>query len=145
MYNCKELIMTLWDIRHKSTKGFTRTDVLFSNPSTPVYSRESEITVYNWHEKEGQPAALVYSDQNPLGYSEQAKLVREGYLRPQDVGWLYLKYPNIHKKLWLAKIVKGSASVIWDCKYDAAEKIVRLYPQKRENYHKVIPITSVPM
>jgi hypothetical protein len=144
MYFCKDLIQTLWDIRHKDVTAFKKTDIQYLNQRATVLSRASEVTVFNG-DKDGHIAMLTYADQNPLGYSEEANLVRQGYLKTDEVGWLFLVYPDFKKKLWLAKIVRGCSTIIRDCKYSKEESKVWLYPPKKDIYHKVIPISSVPM
>lgn len=142
MYFCKDLIKILWDIRHKDTTGFKSVYV----DGMQVLSRTSEITVFNHgEESEGTPAELIYADQNPRGYSTEADLVRNKYLKNSEVGWLFIHYPSFNKKLWLAKIVRACPTVIRDCKYDPSQKKLWLYKPKKEIYYKVIPISSVLM
>ena len=146
MYFCKNLINTLWEIRHqKDTTSFKQTEVQYLDKKINILSRASRVTVFNHDEKEGQIALLTYSDQSPLGYSQEAELVRQGYLETYDAGWLFLYYTNLKKKLWLGKIVKGCITVIRDCKYYKDDRKVWLYPPKNNAYHKVIPISSVSM
>lgn len=142
MYFCKDLIKTLWDIRHKSTEGFKNVLV----DGMHVFSRVSEITVLNHgDESEGTPAQLIYADQNPRGYSTEADLVRNGYLKNTEVGWLFIHYPELNKNLWLAKIVRACPTVIRDCKFDPSQKKIWLYKPRKEIYYKVIPISTVLM
>lgn len=141
MYSCKDLIKTLWDIRQTDTTGFKSNLI----DGMQVLSRTSEITVFNYKEPEGTIAQLIYADQNPRGYSTEADLVRNGYLKNSEVGWLFIHYPLFNKKLWLAKIVRACPTVIRDCKYDPLQRKIWLYKPKKEIYYKVIPISSVLM
>lgn len=149
--NTKELISVLWDIRQKDSGVFRRKDIEYLDSSSntkyaTILSRESRMLVVD--EKDlsfSQFAMLTYSDQNPLGYSNEASLVRQGYLKTNQVGWLYINYESIGMKVWLAKVVNGAVTVIRDCNYikDQRKIWLRNVRPPKDGHYAAVPQSRV--
>jgi hypothetical protein len=124
--NTHELISLMWNVRHQRPLDFRISNIRAHAKHFAVsYHRSSPVTII-FEPNEPKLGWITYSDQNPLGKSKEAELVRNGKLNPIDIGWLYISCLDCHDRIWLGKVNKGIVEVIIDCDYNKDKKTIKL-------------------
>jgi hypothetical protein len=124
----KDMLLSMWKTRHTHPEIFIKKEVpLFSSTGQfiknfTILSKSRRVTVYPDENTvisgTDRVGILIYADQNPLGYSEDAHLVEQGKKRPDEIGWLFIKMININLKIWLGKVSSGIPTILQDCEYN---------------------------
>lgn len=72
------------------------------------YESEFQTIIHKEGSTTETTTKVIYADQNPMGISYEASLVRNGIMKYYHIGWCWIDSPEIGRH-WLAKVnhVKG--------------------------------------
>lgn len=129
--NIAQLLWKMWQLRITKSERFHTRQVMLGEKLYKICTRSAlvQTTICAQDVVENdirwEILEIVYSDQNPMGKSREAEMVRKGLYRPCQIGWLYISKLN-ERKLWLGKIVEGRPIPFVNGKYDPEHKHLNL-------------------
>jgi hypothetical protein len=121
-------------IRAKTPQLFLNRKVNANNKNFILLSRSVEVTMV--FDSQPQKGLLIFSDQNPLGKSNDARKVFRGEAQAKDIQWLYFKNES-GAPTWLGKISTNAQTstqtinVLLDVEYDKKKSTVSLVLSKK--------------
>jgi hypothetical protein len=125
----EELLVSMLAARDRNPQLFTSRKVKAKNKSYTILSRSVEVSMLM--DGTAQKGLLIFSDQNPLGKSNDALKVLRGEAQPKDVNWLYFKNQT-GAPVWLGNIKTNQKTqetvinVLLDAEYNREKKEISL-------------------
>jgi hypothetical protein len=125
--NIAQLMWKMQQKRVETPERFEFFHVAMGNRTFSIYNRKVVVkaTITSDNDIWEPTVEVVYADQHPYGKSAEAALVRQGKIKPHEVGWLYITNFN-GRRLWLGKIVKGRPIPFVRGEYDKDTRTLNL-------------------